>query len=598
MVRHHRWEVLVHRKGLIALLVHANHVGQLEEPARLEARCRARLAHAHERAAATHPGAHGFHELRVGPHIAAGECGVDRAAVDDYVDIAIDAMREYVVEADEPHVHAHAGQGFQNAVVGVGLLVGQGVCHGERHPGAHLAPGIQNRHVELTFGGHPTGAVVDVAEFVGDMGHRVHELRELGGQGEVAAVAHAADRRAQDRAAGLAPVVEAFDARIVALVERVGEEVRQEAAFGVLDARNIGDHAGGGAVADGTDHGVQAEFVESVLVRFGADPLVAEEHHRLFAGGVGHVGELLDVFAHEAGEEVDPVALGFSGHAPCGVVGTAVHEVLRAQAVAILGFEIIQRTRAYGAGATKPVDDLFAALFIEQERELVEERGESHHIGLRAVLKPLLERVEHELAGGRMVDVERDLVFLVAPVVGQMVVHLDRVPDDVGQETHRVLMPCGNAAHMHGVLVRVKRPVRRINDLAGGAVYNLPILVRVGITIRLQLLSEEAFHQRNINRIRFGENAIGQQIHLWRLIHMQRNPLVMRASREIRIVNLLAQGKHSLIQMRAIGVTNGVCSPQFGKLLGLLRKILLARQGEAAGASHSLSFEDIDYFFG
>ena len=125
-------------------------------------------------------------------------------------------MREYVVEADEPHVHAHAGQGFQNAVVGVGLLVGQGVCHSERHPGAHLAPGIQNRHVELTFGGHPTGAVVDVAEFVGDMGHRVHELRELGGQGEVAAVAHAADRRAQDRAAGLAPVVEAFDARIVA----------------------------------------------------------------------------------------------------------------------------------------------------------------------------------------------------------------------------------------------------------------------------------------------------------------------------------------------------------------------------------------------
>ena len=89
-----------------------------------------------------------------------------------------------------------------------------------------------------------------------------------------------------------------------------------------------------------------------------------------------------------------------------------------------------------------------------------------------------------------------------------VVVHLDRVPDDVGQETHRVLMPCGNAAHMHGVLVRVKRPVRRINDLAGGAVYNLPILVRVGITIRLQLLSEEAFHQRNINRIRFGENAV------------------------------------------------------------------------------------------
>ena len=590
MVRHHRREILVHRKGLIALLVHANHVGQLEEPARLEARCRARLAHAHERAAATHPGAHGFHELRVGPHIAAGECGVDRAAVDDYVDIAIDAMREYVVEADEPHVHAHAGQGFQNAVVGVGLLVGQGVCHGERHPGAHLAPGIQNRHVELTFGGHPTGAVVDVAEFVGDMGHRVHELRELGGQGEVAAVAHTADRRAQDRAAGLAPVVEAFDARIVALVERVGEEVRQEAAFGVLDARNIGDHAGGGAVADGTDHGVQAEFVESVLVRFGADPLVAEEHHRLFAGGVGHVGELLDVFAHEAGEEVDPVALGFSGHAPCGVVGTAVHEVLRAQAVAILGFEIIQRTRAYGAGATKPVDDLFAALFIEQERELVEERGESHHIGLRAVLKPLLERVEHELAGGRMVDVERDLVFLVAPVVGQMVVHLDRVPDDVGQETHRVFVHRHGSGHVHGVLARVERPAGRVHDLARGAVHDFPVLMRVGVTVRLELFLEETVHQRHIHRVGLGQDTGGQQVDLRGLVHVQGDPLVVGAGREVGAVDFLAKSEHGLVQMRAVGVADGVRTPQFGEFLGLFGKILFTGQREAAGAGHECSF--------
>ena len=422
------------------------------------------------------------------------------------------------------------------------------------------------------------------------MGHRVHELRELGGQGEVAAVAHAADRRAQDRAAGLAPVVEAFDARIVALVERVGEEVRQEAAFGVLDARNIGDHAGGGAVADGTDHGVQAEFVESVLVRFGADPLVAEEHHRLFAGGVGHVGELLDVFAHEAGEEVDPVALGFSGHAPCGVVGTAVHEVLRAQAVAILGFEIIQRTRAYGAGATKPVDDLFAALFIEQERELVEERGESHHIGLRAVLKPLLERVEHELAGGRMVDVERDLVFLVAPVVGQMVVHLDRVPDDVGQETHRVFVHRHGSGHVHGVLARVERPAGRVHDLARGAVHDFPVLMRVGVTVRLELFLEETVHQRHIHRVGLGQDTGGQQVDLRGLVHVQGDPLVVGAGREVGAVDFLAKSEHCLVQMRAVGVADGVRTPQFGEFLGLFGKILFTGQREAAGAGHECSF--------
>ena len=431
---------------------------------------------------------------------------------------------------------------------------------------------------------------MDVAEFVGDMGHRVHELRELGGQGEVAAVAHAADRRAQDRAAGLAPVVEAFDARIVALVERVGEEVRQEAAFGVPDARNIGDHAGGGAVADGSDHGVQAKLVESILVRFGADPLVAEEHHRLFAGGVGHVGELLDVFAHEAGEEVDPVALGLSGHTPGGVVGAAVHEVLRTQAVAVLGFEIIQRTRAYGAGATEPVDDLFAALLIEQERELVEERGESHHIGLRAVLKPLLERVEHELAGGRMIDVERDLVFLVAPVVGQMVVHLDRVPDDVGQEAHRVFVHRHGRGHVHGVLARVERPAGRVHDLTRGAVHDFPVLVRVGVAVRLELFLEEAVHQRHVHRVGFSQDTGGQQVDLRGLVHVQGDPLVVGAGREVGAVDLLAESEHCLVQMRAVGVADGVRTPQFGEFLGLFGEIFFTGQREAAGAGHECSF--------
>ena len=499
-------------------------------------------------------------------------------------------MREYVVEADEPHVHAHAGQGFQNAVVGVGLLVGQGVCHGERHPGAHLAPGIQNRHVELTFGGHPTGAVVDVAEFVGDMGHRVHELRELGGQGEVATVAHTADRRTQDRAAGLTPVVEAFDARVVALVERVGEEVRQEASFRVFDARNVRDHAGGGAVSDGADDRIQTQLFEPVLIRFGTDPLVAKEHHGFLACRVRHVGKPLDVLAHESGEEVNPVALRLAGHAPRGVVGTAIHEILRTQTVTVLLLEIVQCARAHGAGATEPVDHLFATLGIEQERELVEERGETHHIHLRAVLQPLLERIEHELAGGRMVDVERNLVFLVSPIIGQVVVHLDRVPDDVGQETHRVFVHRHGSGHVHGVLARVERPAGRVHDLARGAVHDFPVLMRVGVTVRLELFLEETVHQRHIHRVGLGQDTGGQQVDLRGLVHVQGDPLVVGAGREVGAVDFLAKSEHCLVQMRAVGVADGVRTPQFGEFLGLFGKILFTGQREAAGAGHECSF--------
>ena len=462
--------------------------------------------------------------------------------------------------------------------------------HGERHPRSHPTPRVEDRHVELAFGGRSPGAFVHVAEFVGDAGHRVHELREFRGERQVAAVAHAADRRAQDRAARLAPVVESLDARIVALVEGVGEEVRQEAALGVPDAGDVRDHAGGGAVADRTDHGVQAEVPEPVLVRFGADPLIAEEHHRLLAGGVRHVGELFDVLAHEAGQEVDPVALRLARHAPGGVVAAPVHKVLGAQAVAVPGLEIVERLRRDGARAAEPVHDLLAVLLVEDQRELVEEGRESHHIGGRVVLEPLLEGVEHELAGLLVVDVERDLVFLVAPVVGQVVVHLHRVPDDVGQERDRVFVHGSRAADVHHVRIGVETPVGRVDDRAGGAVHDLPVAVRVGVAVRLELLLVEPLHQRHVHHVGLGQHTVGQQVDLRGLVHVQRDPLVVRARREIRAVDLLAEGEHGLIQMRAVGVADGVRTPQFGEFLGLFGEVLFAGQREAAGTGHECSF--------
>ena len=306
---------------------------------------------------------------------------------------------------------------------------------------------------------------------------------------------------------------------------------------------------------------------------------------------MGHVRQLLDVLAHEARQEVDPVALGLSGHTPCAVVGATIHKVLRTQTISIFLLEVVQGTRAHGAGAAEPVDHLFATLGVEQQCELVEERGETHHISLRAVLQPPRERVEHELSGGGMVDVERDLVLLVAPVVGQMVVHLDRIPDDVGQERNRVLVHRHGSGHVHGILARVQRPLFGRHDFARRAVHDLPIPVRVRVTVRLELLLEETIHQRHIHRIRLRQDTIRQQVHLRRLVHMQSDPLVMRTRREIRTVYLLAKSEHILIKMRAIRVADSIRAPQFGKLLGLLSKILLTRQSEAASTHEFSSIE-------
>ena len=305
---------------------------------------------------------------------------------------------------------------------------------------------------------------------------------------------------------------------------------------------------------------------------------------------MGHVGELLDIGANETGEEVDPVALGLARHTPRGVIGAAIYEVFGAQAVAVLLLEVVERGRAHGAGAAEPVHDLLALLLVEQQRELVEERRETHDIHLRVVLEPLLERVEHELACRRVVDIERNLVLLVAPPVRQVVVHLDRIPDDVREERDRVLVHRRRAGDMHGIGVLIKRPQGGIHDLIGGAVHDFPVLVRVGVTVRLELLLEEAVHQGNIHDVRFRQDAPGEQVHLRGLVHVQRDPLVVCTGRKVGAVDLLAECEHGLVKVCAIGITDGISAPQFSKFLGFFSEVLFTGQCEAASAGHGFSF--------
>ena len=146
------------------------------------------------------------------------------------------------------------------------------------------------------------------------------------------------------------------------------------------------------------------------------------------------------------------------------------------------------------------------------------------------------------------------------------------------------------SGHVHGVLARVERPAGRVHDLARGAVHDFPVLMRVGVTVRLELFLEETVHQRHIHRVGLGQDTGGQQVDLRGLVHVQGDPLVVGAGREVGAVDFLAKSEHGLVQMRAVGVADGVRTPQFGEFLGLFGKILFTGQREAAGAGHECSF--------
>ena len=289
-------------------------------------------------------------------------------------------------------------------------------------------------------------------------------------------------------------------------------------------------------------------------------------------------------------QEVDPVALRLARHAPRGVIGAAIYEVFGTQAVAVLLLEVVERGRAHGAGASEPVHDLLALLLVEQQRELVEERRETHDIHLRVVLEPLLERVEHELARRRVVDIERNLVLLVAPPVRQVVVHLDRIPDDVREERDRVLVHRRCAGDMHYARFGVHGPLLGRHHGARRTVHDFPVLVRVGVEVRLELLLEETVHQRHVHRVALRQRTLRQQVHLRGLVHVQRDPLVVCTGRKVGAVDLLAECEHGLVKVCAIGITDGISAPQFSKFLGFFSEVLFTGQCEAASAGHGFSF--------
>ena len=103
-------------------------------------------------------------------------------------------------------------------------------------------------------------------------------------------------------------------------MEGIGEEVGQESSLGVLDAGDVGNQAQGAAVADTADNGIHAGLLELGHERLAADPVVAQEHHGLFAVGVDDVGHFLHQPGDLAALERLEVLVLLGGHAVLVVV--------------------------------------------------------------------------------------------------------------------------------------------------------------------------------------------------------------------------------------------------------------------------------------
>ena len=257
-------------------------------------------------------------------------------------------------------------------------------------------------------------------------------------------------------------------------MEGVREEVRQKAALGIFHARNIADKAQRAAIAHAAHHGIQANAFELLHERLGADPVVAQKHHGFLAQLVGDVHHFPGQFCHLAPLERLEVLEFFRGHAVLVVVITLVDDEFGPEFVASLPLELLQNIRRHAGGITVPVHVFFPLQLIEHQRELVEERGVADDVHIRVLRDKFAQALHRVPAGLGLAHVKGDLVLEVFPAVGDGVVHVHRVPDQIGEKTYRIFMKSFYSMYYYVSALFVIAPVLRWHHTAGSTVHDLP----------------------------------------------------------------------------------------------------------------------------
>ena len=520
-----------------------------------------RLTHADKAAAVPDELADSGGDLRVFPPDAAGVCGVGIADIDNDIQ-RIQQMRVVldILKADKLHVKGRTGQHLNDTGIAIVLLVIEGVMHHVTAPSPHFTPTVQHGHSLDTVGCGALDVLVQFAELVADALHVVHELRELQGQFQIAAIADAVDGLAQDSAAGCNPVLLGFPHRVAALVEGVGEEVRQETALGVLHALNVRDQAQGGAVAHAAHYGIQSDGLELRHERFGADPVIAEEHHGFAPARVGDVHHLLGKLCHLAALEGLKIPEFLAGHPVLVVIVALIDDVLRAELVAHFLLKLVEDIRADRSRVSIPVHELLTLQLVEDQGELVEEGGVADDVYIGVLCNELAQALHGILVGLGLTHVKGDLVLKIRPAVGGSVVHMHRVPDEVSQKTDGILMERYGLYRHTAVGVA---PLLRRHGLTGGSIHDLPPAGDVVVGVHLHQLRADALHQRDGHGVAGGGVKAGHDVALLYLVRVCLCPCVVLAGGIVGGVDLGVRILELLREVGAVAVADGISTPLF-----------------------------------
>ena len=207
----------------------------------------------------------------------------------------------------------------------------------------------------------------------------------------------------------------------------------------------------------------------------------------------------------------------------------------------------------------------------------MEESRIPDHIDIGVIRNKLPQPLHGKFAGPGLPDVESNLMFKIFPVVGDRIVHMYRIPDQVCQKTDRIFMKIIRHIDDHTAVLIPPSP--RIKRPPGGAIHYLPPACDIIPRVDLHQFTADPLHQGNGQRPSGGGVEACHNIALLDLFRIGSGPLVIFPC---SIIGRIDPGIHTFEFFRVIGavtVPDGIRSPAFQKFQGLRDHIHISGNG-------------------
>ena len=208
-------------------------------------------------------------------------------------------------------------------------------------------------------------------------------------------------------------------------------------------------------------------------VRLAAYPVVSQEHHRFFSVSVADFHKLFNRFAYEPFHIVHILFELFRGRSEAVVVIPAVHEIFRYQFYSAFFFKIRHQ---HGVRRLRIPEPFHLPLFsevVENQRELIQKRRESHHVRFQILFAPLLHMLHDILLRRRKRGIVRQLLF-ARPFVRYVIVYLHRMPRYARKKRYRVFVERFAVFYRYDSAFLVCLPVAARYFFPRGAIVYLP----------------------------------------------------------------------------------------------------------------------------